>query len=191
MKVLINNKTYNYLQTRYFCEKIIVIIFSPFIILFAGLLSIPLLFFFGKNLLYIQKRPGLNSEPFKLYKFRTIDEYGKIRPFLQFLRNHRIDEVPQFINILKGDMSLIGPRPEPLEYYNEIISAIPEYKDRYCIKPGITGLAQVKFKHTLNIDDSRKKLFFDLEYIKNISIWNDFGILLRTIMVVINKSGAR
>ncbi len=116
---------------------------------------------------------------------------GEIFKEMKFIRNHRIDEIPQFYNIIKGEMSLIGPRPEPKEYFEEIINQFPIYKNRYQIKPGLTGLAQTKFKHTTTVSDAMIKYEFDIKYIENISILNDLKIVLNTILIIFNSRGAK
>jgi lipopolysaccharide/colanic/teichoic acid biosynthesis glycosyltransferase len=187
----IDERKYRYLQIRYFFEKVIIFVLSPIILCIISFFGLINFFFFKLKIFYQQKRPGLNTNIFTLYKFRTIDENGAISNYMQFLRNHRIDELPQFLNILKGDMSLIGPRPEPMSYYEKIILEIPEYSERYCIKPGLTGLAQVKFKHTINVEESAIKLKYDFEYIENIGIKTDLMIIFQSLKVILNRSGAR
>lgn len=147
----------------------------------------------GKPAIFKQKRPGKNEKIFTLYKFRTMtdkkDENGNLLPdsqrltkFGKFLRSTSLDELPELINIIKGDMAIVGPRPllvEYLDYYNE------EEHHRHDVRPGLTGLAQVSGRNFL-IWDERFKI--DLEYIKNISFFNDLKIIFLTIKKVLKKS---
>lgn len=156
-------------------------------------------FFFNKgSLFYIQKRVGKFSKPFNIIKFRTMvedaEKHGpqwsiendlRITPFGKFLRATRIDELPQFINIIKGEMSLIGPRPERPEFVNKLMKSIPFYETRHIIKPGLTGWAQVNAKYADSEDKTILKLQYDLYYIKKRSVYLDFRILVKTISTII------
>jgi len=150
---------------------------------------------------FIQIRGGKNNQPFKLYKFRTMREEGndrtltkatdnRITGFGNFLRKSRIDEIPQVINIIKGEMSFVGPRPERPRYIEKLEKAIPFYAERTLVKPGLTGWDQVSGEyHSPSLDDSIKKLQYDLYYIKNRSIYMDLSIILKTIATVISRQG--
>jgi lipopolysaccharide/colanic/teichoic acid biosynthesis glycosyltransferase len=107
----------------------------------------------------------------------------------QFIRLTRIDELPQFWNVLKGDMSLVGPRPERPEFDIQLAEAIPYYDVRYLVKPGITGWAQVMYPYGASVEDAYEKLAYDLYYIKNYSFWLDIGILFKTVRVVLLGKG--
>lgn len=109
----------------------------------------------------------------------------RITPFGKFMRNTRIDEMPQFINILKGEMSLIGPRPERPHFVRELSQLLPFYETRHIIKPGLTGWAQVKTRYGSPVDDSLVKLQYDLFYIKHRSFVLDVNILFKTLSTVI------
>ena len=115
----------------------------------------------------------------------------RITTFGNFLRRSRLDEIPQFINILRGDMSIIGPRPERPFFVNELSRIIPFYETRHIIKPGLTGWAQVKTRYGSSVDDSLTKLQYDLYYVKNQSAVLDITIMLQTLEVVIWGKGAR
>lgn len=155
--------------------------------------------------IYKQVRVGKNGRLFEIYKFRSMKidaekESGpvwakandnRMIPPGKFLRKSRIDELPQFINILKGDMSLIGPRPERPVFVEQFKEVIPEYEMRLMVKPGITGMAQVWHKYDETIEDVKKKIKYDLLYIKKVNIWTDFQIFLRTFRVVFTGQGAR
>ena len=107
----------------------------------------------------------------------------------RFIRNTRIDEIPQFISVIKGDMSLIGPRPERPEFYEILQKRIPNFSIRSKIKPGISGWAQVNYPYGSSIEDSRNKLSYDIYYIKNFSLFLDFLILIKTIKIVLLANG--
>lgn len=155
--------------------------------------------------LYRQTRVGLHGKPFTLFKFRsmTVDAEagGKPRWAAQqdprvtrignFIRPMRIDELPQLINVLRGEMSLIGPRPERPQFVEELARIIPFYRERSYVKPGITGWAQVNFPYGASVEDARQKLAYDLYYVKNRSLLLDLFILLATIRVILFREGAR
>ncbi|GAA4815468.1 sugar transferase [Litoribaculum gwangyangense] len=149
-------------------------------------------------LFYTQDRVGKNGKIFKMIKYRTMiknaEQSGavwtkkgdvRVTPFGKFLRYSRLDEIPQFINILKGDMSLIGPRPERPFFVKELSQMLPFYETRHIIKPGLTGWAQVKTRYGSSVDDSLLKLQYDLYYIKHRSFFLDANILVKTLSTVI------
>tara|TARA_R110002050_G_scaffold74772_4_gene160171 strand:+ start:76829 stop:78220 length:1392 start_codon:yes stop_codon:yes gene_type:complete len=149
-------------------------------------------------LFYSQERIGKNGNLFKIVKFRTMVKNAekdgavwakkndtRITPFGKFLRNSRLDEVPQFLNILKGDMSLIGPRPERPFFVRELSQTLPFYETRHIVKPGLTGWAQVNTRYGSSIDDSLLKLQYDLYYIKHRSFFLDINIFIKTLSTVI------
>ena len=151
---------------------------------------------------YTQERVGKNGIPFTIYKLRTMvkdaEKDGavfavtndvRITPFGKFLRKTRIDELPQFINVLKGEMAIIGPRPERPIFVNEIAASIPLYQTRHVIKPGLTGWAQVNYSYGQTINDSLIKLQYDLYYIKHRSIYLDLNIAFKTITTVLFYRG--
>lgn len=140
---------------------------------------------------------------FTIYKFRTMRtdaerngaQFAKqgdarITSVGRFLRRTRIDELPQLWNILKGDMSLIGPRPERPEFMMKLQEQIPNFIDRLGLKPGLTGIAQVVNGYDNELEGFRRKVSYDLLYLQNCSVWNDIKILLRTVRVVITGEGA-
>lgn len=150
------------------------------------------------KLVYSQKRVGQNGEEFTIYKFRTMVENAeqqgavwatkndsRITFFGKFLRVSRLDEIPQFLNVLKGDMSMIGPRPERPYFVNELSQVIPFYETRHIVKPGLTGWAQVNARYGSSIDDSLLKLQYDLYYIKHRGFLLDINILIKTLSTVI------
>src|SRR3989338_62953 len=115
----------------------------------------------------------------------------RIPPLGKVLRQTRIDELPQFWNVLKGDMSIVGPRPERPVFVEKFVKEIPDYEKRLAVKPGITGLAQVWHRYDETVADVKKKIKYDILYIKKFCLWTDLGILLRTVLVVLTGSGAR
>ncbi|WP_264521996.1 exopolysaccharide biosynthesis polyprenyl glycosylphosphotransferase [Flavobacterium sp. N1994] len=154
------------------------------------------------KLLYTQERVGKNGMVFNIVKFRTMvknAEKGgavfatmndsRVTPFGKILRKSRIDEFPQFINILKGDMAVIGPRPERPVFVDEIAEVMPFYETRHVIKPGLTGWAQVNYSYGETIDDSLIKLQYDLYYIKHRSLFLDVNIIFKTLSTVLLYRG--
>jgi exopolysaccharide biosynthesis polyprenyl glycosylphosphotransferase len=154
------------------------------------------------SILYSQIRTGLNGESFKVYKFRSMYQDAESRgaqwaserdPRITrvgyWLRILRIDELPQIWNVLRGEMSLIGPRPERPEFDVKLAEAIPYYQLRYLVKPGITGWAQVMYPYGASVEDAYEKFAYDLYYIKNFSFWLDIAIVLKTIRVVLLGKG--
>ncbi|WP_405376890.1 sugar transferase [Nonlabens sp. Asnod3-A02] len=153
-------------------------------------------------LFYTQERVGLNRKLFKIIKFRTMvtdaEKSGaqfavvndaRITKFGKFLRATRIDEFPQFLNILKGDMSVIGPRPEREIFVEQLSEKIPFYETRHVVKPGLTGWAQVKTKYGVTDEDHLRKLQYDLFYIKKRSVFLDIRIIVKTLSTVIFFKG--
>lgn len=154
------------------------------------------------SLFYTQERVGKNGVVFKIYKFRTMTENSethgavfaahddkRVTPFGKFMRKSRIDELPQFINVLKGDMAVIGPRPERPFFVEEIAAVMPFYETRHVVKPGLTGWAQVNYSYGESIDESLIKLQYDLYYIKHRSVFLDLSITFKTITTVLFYRG--
>jgi lipopolysaccharide/colanic/teichoic acid biosynthesis glycosyltransferase len=152
-------------------------------------------------IIYKQIRVGRNGRLFNIYKFRsmkienndqspTASGDKRITGFGNFLRKSRIDEIPQLINIIKGEMSFVGPRPERPELVADLEKLIPFYRERMLVKPGVTGWDQVSGEyHSPSYEDTLKKLQYDLFYIKNRSPYLDLSIILKTILTVISRSG--
>jgi exopolysaccharide biosynthesis polyprenyl glycosylphosphotransferase len=150
-------------------------------------------------IIYKQKRVGLNGKVFKVYKFRSMVENAekdgaqwatkndaRVTKIGKFMRKSRIDEIPQFWNIVKGDMSFVGPRPERPEFVSQLKEKISFYNERHLIKPGLTGWAQINFPYGSSVEDALEKLQYDLFYIKNRSVALDISIILKTINTVFN-----
>jgi len=153
---------------------------------------------------FIQERVGQGNKSFKVYKLRSMckDSEKDGAQFAQandmritrvgkFIRKTRLDEIPQFINVLKGEMSLIGPRPEQRAFVNQFEIAIPFYSYRHVVKPGITGWAQVMHGYAADADDTRVKIEHDFYYIKHFSLWLDILIVVKTIRTIFTGFGAR
>lgn len=177
------------------------IILSPLMLMTAILVKLT-----SKGpMLYSQTRVGKDGELFEIYKFRTMKvdaEKGtgavwaqkndsRLTPIGGFLRKAHLDELPQLFNVLRGEMSIIGPRPERPKFVDEFKKTIPGYQQRLEVKPGITGLAQVWHNYDETINDVKKKLRYDLLYIKKMCLYTDFQIILRTFVVVLTGEGAR
>lgn len=155
--------------------------------------------------IFTQIRVGKGGKSFKMYKFRTMRVDAerisgpvwakandpRLIPTGNFLRKTHIDEIPQFFNVLKGDMSFIGPRPERPVFVDKLKKEIFDYEKRLQVKPGITGLAQVWHRYDETIADVRKKIKYDILYIKKLCLWTDLLICLRTVRVVLTGEGAR
>ncbi|OXA79427.1 hypothetical protein B0A58_03225 [Flavobacterium branchiophilum NBRC 15030 = ATCC 35035] len=153
-------------------------------------------------LFYSQERVGKNGKLFKIFKLRSMvtnaEKHGavfaasndaRITPFGKILRKTRLDELPQFFNILVGDMSFIGPRPERQVFVDQILEIMPFYSTRHIIKPGLTGWAQVNYSYGDKLEDSLVKLQYDLYYIKHRSIYLDINIILKTLSTVLYYRG--
>ena len=152
---------------------------------------------------FLQERIGQDGEPFRLIKFRTMrqdaeaksgpvwaaENDDRVTPIGRFLRLTRIDEIPQFFNILSGQMSFVGPRPERKHFVDQLSEDIPWFKQRHLVKPGVTGWAQINYPYGNTIEDARQKLQYDLFYIKYSSLLFDLSILLNTAKTVILRKG--
>jgi len=148
--------------------------------------------------IFRQKRVGLNGRPFNVLKFRsmTIDAEADGKPRWvtrvgQCIRKLRIDELPQIFNVLAGNMAFVGPRPERPEFVEDLERKIPFFDKRHCVKPGITGWAQLNYPYGASVTDARRKLEFDLYYVKNQNLYLDLLVLLRTVEVVVFGKGAK
>ena len=151
-----------------------------------------------------RRRGDLKGRPFNVIKFRTMvaDAEKKCGPVWatqndpritrlgRFMRKTRLDEIPQFINILLGQMSLVGPRPERPVFVMELCSQVENYDKRLTVKPGLTGLAQIENGYDSSVASVVRKVHYDLEYIQNWSLWQDVKIMLRTVVVVVTGKGA-
>lgn len=153
---------------------------------------------------YKQERIGLNGRRFTMLKFRSMVEHAekgypvwarendpRVTPLGRLMRQFRLDELPQLLNVLRGDMSFVGPRPERPQFVELLRNIIPYYNLRHAVKPGISGWAQVKFRYGASVEDAAEKLQYDLYYVKHMSVAFDFLIALKTFHAVLFQSGAR
>lgn len=153
-------------------------------------------------ILYKQERIGRFGKPFKIYKLRSMvhgaengtpalsSEYDdRITKIGRFLRKTHLDEIPQFYNVVKGDMSLVGPRPERQFYIDQIVQHAPHYTHLHKLRPGITSWGQVKYGYASNVEEMLERLPYDMMYLKNISLYIDFKILIYTVMVAFKANG--
>jgi lipopolysaccharide/colanic/teichoic acid biosynthesis glycosyltransferase len=157
-------------------------------------------------ILYEQERVGLGGRVFRIHKFRSMQadaeaatgpvwsagaSDARITPVGRFLRMTRLDELPQLWNVLRGDMSIVGPRPERPSFVSQLTETIPFYGQRHVLKPGLTGWAQVRYTYGATVEDAIEKLQYDLYYIKNLSLTLDVVIVIETLKIVILRRGAR
>ena len=151
---------------------------------------------------YKQERIGYLGKPFNIIKFRSMcvnaeadgprlssQNDSRITPFGKFMRQYRLDETPQFFNVLRGDMSLVGPRPERQYYIDQIVERAPYYQLLLGIKPGITSWGQVRFGYAENVDEMVERLRWDILYIENMSILMDIKILIYTVLIILKREG--
>lgn len=195
-----HKKRFEYIQI--YLEKFMsilgLIIISPIFLITSLLILVTM----GRPIFYSQKRTGYKDKEFDILKFRTMvndaEKNGaqwatpndsRVTWLGRFLRTSRIDELPQLLNVIKGDMKFVGPRPERPEFVKQLQEQITFYSERHLVRPGITGWAQVNYRYGYSEDDSKTKLRYDLYYIKNRSILLDIIIVLRTIKAVISKLG--
>lgn len=191
-----------------FCALCALVVLSPAIIVLGILIRLDS----PGPALFSQKRIGFRARPFTVYKFRTMrvampstdlcnvkaranamtqPNDPRITRIGRFLRKTRLDEIPQLINIVRGEMSLIGPRPEAVALSDWYADEIPFYHYRHIIKPGVTGWAQVNQGHVTDVTDVRQKLHLDFYYVKNFSFWLDMLILFKTARTIVTGHGAR
>ena len=154
--------------------------------------------------LYVQERVGENGRVFKIYKFRSMrsdaeqgtpvwarDKDDRITRVGRFIRKTRLDELPQLWNVMRGDMSFVGPRPERPFFVDQLAREIPFYLQRHAVRPGLTGWAQVKYQYGSTVEDAMEKLRYDLYYIKHLSVFFDLTIVLDTVKVILFGKGAK
>lgn len=182
-----------------FCGIVGLIIFSPVMLI----VSICVLIEDGRPVIFKQLRIGKANKPFTMYKFRTMkkekpdqakfadQETDRILKVGKLIRPLRLDECLQFVNILKGDMSIVGSRPEQVPFVRDFEQKIPYYSYRHTLKPGLTGWAQIMYKYSSNLEEVKTKLTYDLYYIKNRTIFMDLRIILQTIEAIIWRRGAK
>lgn len=188
-------------------KRIIDVVFSLILLVLSSpiMLFIALTIYFedGRPIIYRQKRVGKDGEEFEFIKFRSLKQEGfdpkdpnrnieqRMLKIGKFIRKYRLDELPQLWLVLKGTMSLVGPRPEMIEYHRTYSEKIPYYAYRLKLKPGLTGWAQIMYKYASNLEETKVKLEYDLYYVKNCSLSFDLRIIVQTLETVVWKRGAR
>jgi lipopolysaccharide/colanic/teichoic acid biosynthesis glycosyltransferase len=180
----------------------LVLFLSPLALLAGLLVALAVYLDLGRPVLFAQERVGLGGRVFKAYKFRTMrgapregayagEEAERITPLGRFLRRYRLDELPQLWNVLKGEMALVGPRPEQRILAETYAREIPLYALRHTVRPGLTGWAQVHQGYAEGKEETLVKLSYDLYYVRHLSFFLDLRILLRTIWVVLSGFQAK
>jgi lipopolysaccharide/colanic/teichoic acid biosynthesis glycosyltransferase len=193
-----------YLRCKRLLDICITLALAPLLILLAASIALLICLSMGRPIFFWQERIGRDSIPFRMVKFRTmiqnaetlgvtytLQDDKRITRLGALLRRLRLDELPQFYNVLKGDMSLIGPRPEETTLVENFTKNIPLYQIRHWLKPGITGWAQVMHGYAAGERGMLEKLQYDMFYLKNISLWLDLIIIYRTIVIVLTGFGSR
>lgn len=183
---------------EYTVTVLFILVLMPVIVILGAIIKLT-----GKGpVIYSQKRIGREGKPFAIYKFRSMhsgNEEGislitdrkdkRITAMGRFMRKYKFDEIPNFINVLKGEMSIIGPRPEQQFFIDQIVQIEPRYKKLQSIKPGITSWGQVKYGYASNVDEMVKRMEYDLFYLENRSLWFDLKIAMHTFAVVFKGKG--
>ena len=187
-------------------KRIFDICFSLFVIV-LGLPVFMLLMIITKlsskgPVFYKQQRIGINERPFNIYKFRSMridaEKFGpqlskdndpRITQWGEIMRKTRLDELPQFWNVLRGDMSIVGPRPERQHFIKQIVAKAPGYKMLLSIKPGITSIGQVNYGYAENVDQMCQRMLFDLRYLNEVNFMTDINIILQTVKVMVQGKG--
>ncbi|NLJ13400.1 MAG: exopolysaccharide biosynthesis polyprenyl glycosylphosphotransferase, partial [Gammaproteobacteria bacterium] len=193
-----------YSAFKRFLDVAVVLLAAPFWVPVMFITGIVIKLESAGSMFFIQERVGLGNKDFRVYKLRSMckDSEKDGAQFAQandmritrvghFIRKTRLDEIPQFINVLKGDMSIIGPRPEQRAFVDQFETEIPFYSYRHVVRPGITGWAQVVHGYAADADDTRVKIEHDFYYIKHFSLWLDILIVVKTIRTVLTGFGAR
>lgn len=193
-----------YLGTKRVLDLVAIAAVLPFVAVIMAVTAVVIKLESSGSVFFWQKRVGMDGKTFNMMKFRsmTSDSEEKGSQFAQnndmrvtrvgkFIRKFRIDELPQLWNVVKGDMSIIGPRPEQESFVSEFNKTIPNYSLRNMVRPGITGLAQTEQGYVADADGTVTKLKYDLYYIKNLSFMTDVQITLKTVYTILTGFGAR
>jgi sugar transferase (PEP-CTERM system associated) len=206
---LIFSEGFHKSRTRRFIKRTIDLIlsFAMFILLLPMIIVTAILIKIDSKgpAFFSQERIGENRKIYRVHKFRSMvtdaekksgpvwakDDDDRITCVGRLIRKWRVDEIPQIWNVLMGEMSFVGPRPEREFFVKDLEASIPYYEERFTVKPGITGWAQISYGYGASVDDAIEKLNYDLFYIKNMSIFMDLMIVLRTIKIVLLSKGAR
>jgi exopolysaccharide biosynthesis polyprenyl glycosylphosphotransferase len=182
----------------YLLAIVALVILSPLIIILAVLIRLS-----GKGaVIYSQDRIGKNGKPFTIFKFRSMCDDAedgqpllsdindkRITPIGRFMRKHRLDEIPNLINVVKGEMSLVGPRPERQYFIDQIVIKAPHYRRLHKVKPGITSWGQVKYGYASDVDSMIERLEYDLLYLENMSLSIDLKIIIYTVIIILKGKG--
>ena len=189
-----------------FLKRIIDIVLAAI----ASIFLLPLLLFAALKVLlssngpifFLQERIGYKGKPFMICKFRSMlvnaeekgimlssEDDSRVTTWGKIMRKWRLDELPQFWNVIKGDMSIVGPRPERKFYIDKIITQKPQYINLLNVKPGLTSSGMVKFGYAENVDQMIQRMQYDLEYLENISLTKDFSIMLQSVKVILEGKG--
>lgn len=194
-----------YRMRKRMLDIIIVLLTAPIAILILAVASLLILATMGRPIRFVQPRVGLGGRRFQMTKLRTMrvepientaratesGQDARVTPLGRVLRRFRIDELPQLWHVLKGDMSIVGPRPEWTVLSESYTDALPVYAYRHLVRPGITGWAQVRGGYASDLEETRVKVEYDLFYVKNLSLGLDLQILARTVWILVSGSGAR
>lgn len=192
-----------YWRGRRAVDLVLAVLLLPLLAFVAGLLLLINPLCNPGPLLFRQERMGFGGRPFAMIKFRTMTplrrersaeeplETDRITPLGFWLRRSRLDELPQILNILRGEMSFIGPRPDCLDHARHFATVIPHYHERYSVRPGISGFAQIALGYTEGSDLARQKTALDLHYIRHAGWMFDLKILWGTLVVLVTGRGAR
>lgn len=188
-------------------KRIFDILFSALVCIFVlswltPLIAIIIFLESRENLFFTQKRIGKFGKPFIIYKFKSMkgvppvndpllsnDEKNRITKFGKFMRTYRIDEFPQFVNVLLGEMSIVGPRPERQQFLDKVIAQIPKYELMQQLKPGITSIGQIKYGYADSISQMLNRARYDLIYLENLNYRTDLKVIFATVKVVFKGTG--
>lgn len=193
-----------YLPVKRALDIVLVLAVSPVVIPLSLVVALLVRLSSPGPVLFWQDRVGERGRVFRMVKFRSMRvdaerngaqfaaaDDDRITPIGRILRRYRLDELPQLWNVLKGDMSIVGPRPEQVEFARQFENEIPFYRWRHTVKPGITGWAQVQQGYAAGVEDTIEKLEYDLYYVKHLSLWLDLSVLVRTVRIILTGFGAR
>jgi exopolysaccharide biosynthesis polyprenyl glycosylphosphotransferase len=194
------NRGYSFIKRL--MDLTVTLIFLPLVLVLAGITALLVKMSSPGPALFSQTRVGRNDQHFTIFKFRSMvvdaekdgaqwaqERDPRITPVGRFIRATRLDEIPQLWNVLRGDMSIIGPRPERPEFVRQLAREIPHYHLRHLVRPGLTGWAQVRYRYGASTEDAAVKLTYDLYYVKNISAVLDIKIALKTVFTILGGQG--
>lgn len=193
-----------YMKIKRIADFLIVLMLAPVCLVLAIIIGFAVRLETSGPIFFAQRRIGLHGKEFVMFKFRSMFDSStesvesfalkrdsRVTMVGRFIRRFRLDEIPQLVNVLKGDMSLIGPRPEQPSIVDNYLRSIPFYGFRHILRPGISGWAQVSYPYAASEEETKEKLEYDFFYIKNINFWIDLMILIRTCVTVLSGRGAR